>query len=128
MKRTVLITSVIFAIAASFIIGAKYGAYQFQLLNTGVEASLLAGELEALRTGKANLLIPGKEVELDGALVLHGNYLKSGMPWLFWPESQLFENERYLQKVLAYRKQHPSQPVNQSLREAAVKVLEAYKQ
>jgi len=126
MKTFLLTTFVVLVIVSAYVAGARFGVYQFQLMNSAAKASVLAGELEALRSGKASLLIPGKEVELDGFLIQHGIFLDSGTPWLFWPESSVFENKRYMVKILAYRKEYTSKAVDESLRKEAMNVLERY--
>ena len=111
---------------ASFLFGARYGVYQSMLMNSSVEASLLTGELEALRENKNHLLIPAKEAELDGLILLHGTYLDTATPWIFWPESIGFENARYMNKVIKYKSMHPTASEDANKQNEIQKVLKYY--
>jgi len=92
----------------AFIAGAHVGFYQWWLLDSSVRATMLAGELRALRAGNSDKLIPMKEIELDTAIVDAFRFQESGQSWIFWPMAKSFEHARYLRSVAEYRKQHPS--------------------
>ena len=57
MKITLLMILLLLTSMASFVFGARFGVYQDYLMNSSVEATLVTGELEALRGGKLDLLI-----------------------------------------------------------------------
>ena len=78
------------------------------LMDSSVRATLIAGELRAMRTGDAPMLVATKEIELDGLIVGALYFQESGHGWLFWPLAEGFDHERYLRSVAAYRKEYPS--------------------
>ena len=123
MKTTIFVTVLLLASAASFVFGARYGVYQHYLMNSSVEAALLTGELEAMRGSNLDLLIQGKEVELDGLLAIYGKFVEVGTPWLFWPTSQVFDHQRYIRKVVIYRKQYPLVTPDPKIRAQAERVI-----
>ncbi len=94
-------------LASAFVAGVRVGASESAWLQSSVNGALLVGELRALRAGNASKLVQAKEMELD-AQVLNFHRLESqGHPWLFWPETRNFENERYLRSIASYRREFP---------------------
>lgn len=93
---------------AAFKIGVHVGAYESWQMDSSAKASLLVGELKAIRAGKAEGLIGAKEVELDGAISQALRFRESGASWLFYPFSSAYDHERYLRFAAAYRKEHLS--------------------
>ena len=83
------------------------GAFQSELAQSTVRASLVVGELRSLRTGQIDSLIRLKELELDSQVSRYQQFLDYGHPWLLWPTSRHFEHDRYLGTVAHYRQQHP---------------------
>jgi hypothetical protein len=111
-KHAIIITALsaasALALGGAFVIGVRFGATQSELIQSTVKATLLVGELRALRAGKTEALIRSKELELDGQVYLYQRLLDEGHVWLFWPNSNAFEHERYLRKVAIYRKEFPA--------------------
>ncbi len=106
---TLVATAGLFALVAAFLVGVRVGVNQFMLMESTIKATMLVGELKALRSGnKTEELINSKELELDTQVFLYAHLLKSGHPWLFWPDSKSFEHERYLRNIAAYRKDFPA--------------------
>lgn len=94
-------------LASAFVAGVRVGATESDLLQSTVRATLLVGELRALRAVKIDGLVKAKELELDGEVLKYHRLLESGHPWLLLPESATFEHERYLRQVAVYRKEFP---------------------
>jgi hypothetical protein len=92
----------------AFKVGVHVGAYQSWLVDSSAKASLLVGELKAIRGGKAEKLIEHKEIELDGAIVQALRFRDSGLTWLFYPFTEDYDHDRYLRSAAAYRKEFPS--------------------
>ena len=107
MKTIYFLAVLLLASAASFVFGVRYGVYQNYLMNSSVEAALVTGELEALRGANLAPLIQAKEVELDGLLATYGKFIQVGSPWIFWPESRVFDHHDYIGKAVTYRMQYP---------------------
>jgi len=109
--RLIIVGSVtlsIMLLASAFIAGARVGVAESDLLQSTVKATLLVGELRALRAGKTDGLVRAKEIELDGEVLKYHRLIESGHPWLLLPESATFEHERYLRQVALYRKEFPA--------------------
>lgn len=92
--------------AAGLRVGAELGVKEFARMESSAKASLLTGELQLLRSGNGHQLIQTKEIELDWAIVQAISFQDSGKPWLFWPESELWNHERSLRRVAQYRVEH----------------------
>ena len=91
-----------------FLLGVDQGVKQFFLLESSVKASLLTFELQALRAGNAKKIIDLKEIELDGEVVRFAQFRREGYPWIFWlQEGYERDHKKYMERVAAYRKQHP---------------------
>jgi hypothetical protein len=95
-------------LASAFIAGVRTGASESAWLQSTVKGALLVGELRALRSGNAAGLIQMKELELDGQVLYFRRLQDQGHPWLFWPDSDNFEHERYLGSIASYRKEFPA--------------------
>jgi len=93
--------------AVAFVAGARVGASENALLQSSVNGALLVGELKALRAGRVDSVIYGKELELDSQVLNFSKFQASGYAWLFWPESPQYEHERYLRSIATYRKEFP---------------------
>ena len=109
--RLIIVGSVtlsIMLLASAFIAGARVGVAESDLLQSTVKATLLVGELRALRAGKTDGLVRAKEIELDGEVLKYHRLIESGHPWLLLPESATFEHERYLRQIALYRKEFPA--------------------
>ena len=125
--KTILFAAVLPLISiVSFVFGAHYGVYQYRLLSSSTEAALIAGELEAMRGPKLELLIRAKEVELDGLLATYAKFVDGGAPWIFWPISRGFDHEKNIRKAVRYRTHHPIATPNQKLRDQAERVIRVY--
>ena len=81
--------------------------HQFVLQKASVKATLLAGELLALRARETQKLIEGKEVELDGEIVKALTFWAGGYPIVLWPFDGAYEHARYLRSVALYRAVNP---------------------
>jgi hypothetical protein len=92
-------------LAATFVAGVRIGAGESTLLQSTVNGALLVGELRALRAGEAAKLIQAKELELDAQILNFHRLESNAHPWLFWPDSNNFEHERYLRNIASYRRE-----------------------
>ena len=92
----------------AFKLGMHVGAYQSWLLDSSAKSSLLVGELNTIRKGKAETLIESKEIELDGAITRALRLRGSDLTWLFYPFDGNYDHDRYLRAAAAYRKLYPS--------------------
>jgi len=109
--RLIIVGSATFSIvllASAFVAGVRVGVAESDLLQSTVKATLLVGELRALRAGKTDGLVRAKEIELDGEVLKYHRLIESGHPWLLLPESATFEHERYLRQIALYRKEFPA--------------------
>ena len=95
-------------LASAFVAGARVGATESALSLSTIKATMLVGELRALRAGKIDPLIRAKELELDTEVLMYHRFSESGHPWLLWPDTENLEHERYLRQVALYRKQFPA--------------------
>ena len=94
-----------------FWIGVWVGIGQHILIESSVKASLLSGELRALRSNdkeKLGHLIDAKEMELDGQILMFSRYEEEGMPWILWPFNTIYEHDRTMRSASLYRKEYPS--------------------
>lgn len=91
-----------------YVVGARDGVYQNDLLNSSVRASLLVSELKVLKKGEQSSLISSKEIELDNEIAKFSIMNESGRVWVLWPESEVFEHDRYMSSVVEYRLANPS--------------------
>lgn len=96
----------------TFKIGVHVGAYESWLMDSSAKASLLVGELKAIRGGRAEKLIEPKEIELDGAITQALRFRDSGPSWLFYPFAEAYDHDRFLRFAAAYRKEYPSPTPN----------------
>ena len=94
-------------LAAVFLAGVRVGVSESAWLQSSVNGALLVGELRALRAGNATNLIQAKELELDAQVLNFHRFESKGHPWLFWPDSNNFEHERYLRSIASYRREFP---------------------
>jgi hypothetical protein len=92
----------------AFKIGVHVGTYESWLMDSSAKASLLVGELRAIRGGKAEKLIEPKEIELDGAITQALRFRDSGLSWLFYPFAEGYDHDRYLRSAAGYRKEYLS--------------------
>ena len=99
--------AVFVAFAAGVYIGVIVGVDQFQKLDSSAKASVLTGELRALRAGNIDKVIQTKEIEVDGNVVAALMFQQSGMPWLFWPYAHSLDHSWSLKRVAQYRKEYP---------------------
>lgn len=110
--RKVNVLTLVLIVALGFSAGVKIGVHvgqqQFVLQEGSVRAALLVGELRALRAGGVQKLIPSKEMELDGEIVKALAFREAGYPLLFWPLDGVYEHDRYLRSVAAYRTEYPA--------------------
>ncbi len=81
-------------------------------MDSSANARLLVGELKLIRDGKAEKLIEGKEIELDGAITQALQFRDSGLSWLFYPFSTAYDHDSYLRSAAAYRREYPSPTTN----------------
>ena len=114
--------------ASGFFTGARIGVYEHMLLNGAVKASLLTGELGALRAGNVDGVIRMKEVDLDGAIASYALFREKGHAWIFWPTSEHFEHDRNMKTVVAYRRIYPPVIVDDELRKSIERALKAHEQ
>lgn len=96
---------------AAFKIGVHVGAYESWRMDSSAKARVLVGELKAIRGGKAEKLIPGKEIELDGAIAQALQFQDADRSWLFYPFAA-YDHDGYLRAAAAYRRQFPSPTAN----------------
>ena len=130
-KRWIIAIGVIcllIGLASGFVTGVRVGVYEHMLLNGAVKASLLAGELRALRAGNVDGIIRLKELELDGEIASYALFRDGGHPWIFWPISEHFEHDRYMKNVAGYRRIHPPVTQDSELRTNVEKALKAHEQ
>lgn len=133
-KLTLGVVAAVVVFAVGVLIGARVGAQQYVLLEGSIRASLLAGELSALRTGPPDKLIASKEMELDAEILRAMQFQDRGQAWMLWPESAQYEHTRYLKNAAAYRRHHPPLPpaspdfaeYSSSVRQATDRLLRAY--
>ena len=92
-------------LSIGFIAGARTGSYEFVLADAQYKASILAFQLKALRAGKPESVIVGKEISLDGELPSHGRYMESHLKWV-WPELQA-KDDKAIRNAVAYRLANP---------------------
>jgi hypothetical protein len=110
-KRVVVVGCIVLGVALlafTFIAGVRVGATESPLSLSTMRATMLVGELKALRAGKTDQLIRVKELELDSEILLYQRFSEHGMPWLLWPDSENLEHDRYLRQVALYRKEFPA--------------------
>lgn len=111
-KRTLIVVTTtcigVVCLCAVFVLGARFGAQQFQLMDSSIQANFIVGELRALRDGSPEKLIASKEIELDAAIVRALQFQESGHSLVFWPAEASYEHERYLRSAATYRQLHPS--------------------
>jgi hypothetical protein len=98
---------IVVAFVAGLYAGVILGVDQFQKLDSSAKASVLTGELRALRAGDVEKVIQSKEIEVDGGVVRALEFQESGMPWLFWPYMHSWDHTPSLQRIANYRKQYP---------------------
>lgn len=101
-----------FFLFVAFKIGVQVGAYTSWQMDSSAKARLLVGELKVIRGGKAEKLIEGKEIELDGAITQALQFRDSGLSWLFYPFSAAYDHDSYLRSAAAYRREYPSPTPN----------------
>jgi hypothetical protein len=99
--------AVVVGFAAGVYFGVILGIDQFQKLDSSAKASVLTGELRALRAGDIEKVIQTKEIEVDGNVVAALMFQESGMPWLFWPYAHSLDHTWSLKRVARYRKEYP---------------------
>ncbi len=58
-----------------------------------------------------------------GRIVGGRNLVEVGTPWLFWPNSQVFDHQRYIRKVVTYRKQYPLVTPDPKIRAQAERII-----
>lgn len=98
---------------AAFLFGTRIGILENAKIQSPVKASLMVGELVALRKGDTEKIISLKEMELDSEISLYGRYLESNHSWIFISEINTLENDRYLKSIANYRKIYPTVLGNQ---------------
>lgn len=114
-KQIPRLTSILYIFAllaitntAAFLFGAKMGVSENAKIQSPINASLMVGELAALRKGEVAKIITLKEMELDSEIYLYGRYLESNHSWIFAPEINNTENDRHLKSIANYRKIYPT--------------------
>jgi hypothetical protein len=107
-KNLIGITLLGLSFTAGYIFGVRDGVYQFQFLNGATKAGLLSKELRVLRTGQGEKLIPSKEIKLDSEIAAYSIMKEKGRPWIFWPESSVFDHDTSIGIAVAYRREFPS--------------------
>lgn len=119
-KQIPRLTSILYIFAllaitntAAFLFGAKMGVSENAKIQSPINASLMVGELAALRKGEVAKIITLKEMELDSEIYLYGRHLESNHSWIFALGINTLENNRYLNSIANYRKIYPTVLGNQ---------------
>jgi hypothetical protein len=108
MKKILLLSAILaFGIVLGVFIGFRYSPYEFSLLESSAQASILTGELHLLRSGQTDTLIRIKENQLTTDIINSYRFHKEGMPLLFIGKANEYEHSRYLSRVAAYRSEYP---------------------
>lgn len=97
------------ALVLGFIAGTMSSTFTLEFLDSSAKAALLTHDLRRIRSGKVDDYLSIKEIDLDGAIYNHVRYKNGVYPYLSWPISMQYDHEKYMQTVLEYRREFPSE-------------------
>ncbi len=104
-KILVFVAAFVLGVAIGFPFGARVGAWQYLLADSQYKASILSTEIRALKSGRIEPIIAGKEISLNHELALHGQYMESRLSWL-WPNLKSVDDSP-IRRAVAYRLENP---------------------
>jgi len=108
MKKLLLATAVfVLGAVVGVAAGVRMGVWEFVIADAQYKASILVSEIQQIKRGRAQSLVGVKEVELNGELARHGQYLESRLWWLL-PELRS-KDEAAIRRAVAYRLANPYQ-------------------
>lgn len=107
MKILIIAILWIVSLMFSFYLGTNIGVKEYLLVNSQYKAAFTASQLRMIEAGRIDEHKEILEIELNGHIARHGDYLDSKMKWL-WPQLKA-ETPRAINSAVEYRISHPYQ-------------------
>ena len=112
MKYIGYFLTLLIGFCAGTIFGFKQGPIEYLYWNSQFEASLLAGDIQKLKSGNIKHLIDFKESFLNQELANHGKYLESKLAWLSFYNYD--DGGRAIKHAVDYRLANPFTDIDMS--------------
>ena len=107
MKYTLSVVIFILGLALGAYFGFKKAPEEYIFWNSQFNASVLAYELEALKSEGSETILWSKELDLNSELANYGKYLESNFKWIFPFLTGIEHDPKHIGKAISYRIDNP---------------------